>query len=102
MAIPIGAKKSSDKTAFFHYKNSQQKIKIAVNFFYLIKRIHQNSIANSVLNDEQRIPLKSGTRAGALLIIVLEVQASCSQIGEKGIKMDKSQATPSIFICYVL
>lgn len=67
MVIPIGAKKSSDKTAFFHYKNSQQKIKVAMNFFYLIKRIHQNSIANSVLNDEQRIPLKSGTRAGASL-----------------------------------
>lgn len=58
LIISIDAEKSSDKTLFPFIIKNFSKIEIAVNFFYLIKRIHQNSIANSLLNDEQIIPFE--------------------------------------------
>lgn len=78
---------------------SLRKIVIVVNFFYLIKRSHRNSTVSSILNDEG-FPLKSGSGAETLLIIVLEVPASCSQTRKKGIKIEKTKQHFQ-YLCYV-
>lgn len=81
----IGAEKSSDKTAFSHYKNSQQN-KNSSEFLLFDKKYSKTYL---MMNRE--FPLKSGARAGALLIIVLEVQASCTQTEKKARRLTKAK-----------
>ena len=106
MIISIDAEKSFDKIQHPFMIKTFQKVGIEGNFLNIIKAIYDKPTANNVLNGEKLkpIPLKSGTRQGwplSLLLfnIVLEVLARAIREEKeiKGIQIGKEEVKLSLF-----
>ena len=105
MIISIDAEKAFDKIQHPFMTKTLQKAGIEGTYLNIIKVIYDKPTANIILNGEKlkAFPLKSGTRQGCLLSlllfnIVLEVLAIAIRAEKeiKGIQIGKEEVKPSL------
>ena len=74
MIISIDAEKAFDKIQHLFMIKTLQKMGIEGTYLNIVKAIYDKPTANIILNGEKlkEFPLRSGTRQGCLVIIILQ------------------------------
>ena len=73
MIISIDIEKAFDKIQHIFILKTLNKLRIERNYINLTKNVYEKPTANIILNSEKlkAFPLRSGTRQGCLLILLL-------------------------------
>ena len=98
MIISIDAEKAFDRIQHLFMMKTFQKMGIEGNYLNIVKAIYDKPTANLILNGEKlkAFPLRSGTRQGCLVIIIIQHSSGSPSYSNQRRKRNKNNSDQKI------